>query len=101
MFCLGGLGDVERRVAEGDQRLSAGQYDWIVKLLIPRHEFKSPCDQMCYGAQAEFSTALHFSALKFLCGSGQIGIGTPEGTQEDSEGAACGTSKVQRGKPVS
>jgi hypothetical protein len=39
VFCLGQLGDVERGVAEREQRLSARQYDWIEKSLIPRHGF--------------------------------------------------------------
>jgi len=34
---LGQLGDVERGVAERDQRLAARQYYRIEKLLIPRH----------------------------------------------------------------
>jgi len=35
VFCLGQFGDVDRRVAERDQRFSARQYDRIEKLLIP------------------------------------------------------------------
>jgi hypothetical protein len=37
VFGLRQLGDVERGVAEGDQLLALGQFDWIEELLVPRH----------------------------------------------------------------
>jgi hypothetical protein len=38
VLCLRQLGDVERGVAERDQRFPSRQYDRIEKLLFPRHE---------------------------------------------------------------
>jgi hypothetical protein len=39
VFGLWQLGDVERGVAEGDERLAFGQFDRIEELLVPRHDF--------------------------------------------------------------
>jgi hypothetical protein len=38
VFCIGQFGDVERCVAERGEPFPARQYDWIEKLLIPRHD---------------------------------------------------------------
>jgi hypothetical protein len=39
-FCLRQFGDVEGGVAERDQLLALGQFDWIEKSLIPRHQIR-------------------------------------------------------------
>jgi hypothetical protein len=37
VFCLRQLGDVERRVAQGDELLALGQFDRLGKWTVPRH----------------------------------------------------------------
>jgi hypothetical protein len=46
VFGLGQFGDVERGVAQGDQRFPARQYDRIGKPLIPRHRLTPLCEQV-------------------------------------------------------
>ena len=36
VFGVGELSDVKRGVAEGDELLALGQFDWIEELLVPR-----------------------------------------------------------------
>jgi len=43
VFCLGQFGDVERSVAEGEQRFPARYDNRIKKLLMPRHKLTLRC----------------------------------------------------------
>jgi hypothetical protein len=42
VFGLRELGDVERSVAEGDELLALGQFNWIEKMLVPRQDSPRP-----------------------------------------------------------